>query len=100
MSPSCEGSLRTETSPWISGTRSARAMYRKLLAARASIGPSTHSTPEIAKNETTAPGGGKINMDAMVTDADLIGLDGVQEAFEALVKPTTQLQMVVEPWSD
>ena len=40
----------------------------------------------------------RINMDAMVTDAGFIGLDGIQEAFDALVKPTTQLQMVVEPW--
>ena len=43
--------------------------------------------------------GGKINMDIMVTDAGVIGLDGIQGAFEALVSPTTQLQLVVEPWS-
>ena len=41
----------------------------------------------------------RINLDAMVTDAGFIGLDGIQDAFDALVKPTTQLQMVVEPWA-
>ena len=43
---------------------------------------------------------GKIDMDAMVTDAGFIGLDGVQEAFESLIKPTTQLQMVIDPWAN
>ena len=35
----------------------------------------------------------------MVTDAGVIGLDDIQGAFEALISPTTQLQMVVEPWA-
>ena len=39
----------------------------------------------------------KINMAAMVTDTGVIGLDDIQGAFEALISPTTQLQMVVEP---
>ena len=39
---------------------------------------------------------GKIAIEPMVSKAGFIPLDDIQEAFEALVKPTTQLQMVLE----
>ena len=40
---------------------------------------------------------GKIDMRAMITDSSFIKLEQVQEAFEALVKPSSQLQMIIEP---
>lgn len=39
---------------------------------------------------------GKIVIEPMVSKAGFIPLEDIQQAFEALVKPTTQLQMVVE----
>ncbi len=41
----------------------------------------------------------KIDVSVMATDAGTIGLEGIQETFEALIKPTTQIQMVVDPWA-
>ena len=38
---------------------------------------------------------GKVNLDPLMSDADIIELEGVQNAFEALCKPSTQVQMVV-----
>ena len=40
---------------------------------------------------------GKITVEPMLSEADFIPLDAIQQAFEALIKPTTQLQMVVKP---
>ncbi len=40
---------------------------------------------------------GKITVEPMLREADFIPLDGIQQAFEALAKPTNQLQMVVKP---
>ena len=40
---------------------------------------------------------GKIDMQPMITDSSFIKLEHVQEAFEALVKPSSQLQMIIEP---
>ena len=40
---------------------------------------------------------GKIDMEPLLNEAGYLPLDGIQEAFEALVKPSTQLQMVVKP---
>lgn len=40
---------------------------------------------------------GKIDMGPMITDSSFIKLEQVQEAFEALVKPSSQLQMIIEP---
>jgi hypothetical protein len=34
----------------------------------------------------------------MVNQASFVAMDDIQQAFEALVVPTTQLQMVVNPW--
>jgi (R,R)-butanediol dehydrogenase/meso-butanediol dehydrogenase/diacetyl reductase len=40
---------------------------------------------------------GKITVEPMLNETDFIPLDAIQEAFESLIKPTTQLQMVVKP---
>ena len=40
---------------------------------------------------------GKVRMEPLLSEAGFIPLDAIQGAFEALVKPTTQLQMVVKP---
>ena len=40
---------------------------------------------------------GKVNMDPLLSEAGFIPLEGIQEAFESPIKPTTQLQMVVKP---
>ena len=40
---------------------------------------------------------GKVRMEPLLSEASFVPLDGVQGAFEALFKPTTQLQMVVRP---
>ena len=39
---------------------------------------------------------GKVNMAPLLSEAGFIPIDGIQNAFESLVKPTTQLQMVVK----
>jgi (R,R)-butanediol dehydrogenase/meso-butanediol dehydrogenase/diacetyl reductase len=39
---------------------------------------------------------GKVDMAPLLSDAGFIPLEGIQEAFESLVKPTTQLQIVVK----
>ena len=38
----------------------------------------------------------KVDMAPLLSDAGFIPLEGIQEAFESLVKPTTQLQLVVK----
>ena len=40
---------------------------------------------------------GKVTMGPLLSEASFIPLSDIQSAFEALVKPTTQLQMVVKP---
>ena len=40
---------------------------------------------------------GKVNIRPMVNDASFIPLGDIQQAFEALIRPTTQLQMVINP---
>ena len=40
---------------------------------------------------------GKVRLGPMLSEADFIPLDGIQNAFEALVKPSSQVQMVVRP---
>ena len=40
---------------------------------------------------------GKIRMESLLSEASFIPLDDIQQAFEALIKPTIQLQMVVKP---
>ena len=41
-------------------------------------------------------GSGKVDMAPLLSEAGFIPLDGIQEAFESLVKPMNQLQMVVK----
>ena len=38
---------------------------------------------------------GKVSLEYMVLEAEYIPLDDIQQAFEALLKPSTQLQMVI-----
>ena len=40
---------------------------------------------------------GKVQIGPMLSEEQIIPLDGIQEAFDSLMKPTTQLQMVVKP---
>jgi 2-desacetyl-2-hydroxyethyl bacteriochlorophyllide A dehydrogenase len=40
---------------------------------------------------------GKVSMKPMLAETDFLPLDDIQQAFEELCKPTTQLQMVVKP---
>jgi threonine dehydrogenase-like Zn-dependent dehydrogenase len=40
---------------------------------------------------------GKVNMEPLLVETGFIPLQGIQQAFEALTSPTTQLQMVVKP---
>ena len=40
---------------------------------------------------------GKVNVAPMLSEEGFIPLEGIQQAFEELVKPTTQVQMVVRP---
>ena len=42
-------------------------------------------------------GSGKVRMEPLLSEAGFIPLDGIQQAFESLTEPTTQLQMVVRP---
>ncbi len=40
---------------------------------------------------------GKVTVEPLLSEASYIPLEGIQEAFEALTSPSTQLQMVVKP---
>ena len=40
---------------------------------------------------------GRIEIDHMVSNADVIPLDGIQRAFEDLVNPSTQVQVLIKP---
>jgi (R,R)-butanediol dehydrogenase/meso-butanediol dehydrogenase/diacetyl reductase len=40
---------------------------------------------------------GEVTVDPLLSEAGFIPLTEIQQAFEALIKPTTQLQMVVKP---
>jgi (R,R)-butanediol dehydrogenase/meso-butanediol dehydrogenase/diacetyl reductase len=40
---------------------------------------------------------GKVNVKPLMSEESYIPLDGIQEAFEALTRPSTQLQMIVKP---
>ena len=42
-------------------------------------------------------GSGKVTVAPMLSEAGFIPLEGIQQAFEDLTKPTTQLQVVVKP---
>ena len=55
------------------------------------------STPEDWRVALELIQSGKVDMNSLLSEASFIPLDGIQQAFEMLVKPTTQLQMVVKP---
>ena len=40
---------------------------------------------------------GKVTPEAMLTDDSVIGLDGIQKAFDGLLKPTSQIKLLVQP---
>ena len=40
---------------------------------------------------------GKVNVAPLLSEESYVPLDGLQDAFESLTKPTTQLQMIVKP---
>jgi (R,R)-butanediol dehydrogenase/meso-butanediol dehydrogenase/diacetyl reductase len=40
---------------------------------------------------------GKLSVAPLLSDASFIPLDGIQEAFDALTKPSTELQVIVRP---
>ena len=40
---------------------------------------------------------GKVTIEPLISEASFIPLEGIQDAFEALTKPSTQLQVVVRP---
>ena len=40
---------------------------------------------------------GKVQMAPMLAGTDFVPLDGIQDAFNALIQPTTQVQLVVQP---
>jgi threonine dehydrogenase-like Zn-dependent dehydrogenase len=42
-------------------------------------------------------GSGKVSMDPLLSESSFIPLEGIEKAFAALMKPTTQLQVVVRP---
>ena len=39
---------------------------------------------------------GRVSVDHMLTSTNFVPLEGIQDAFEALCKPTNELQMVVQ----
>ncbi len=54
------------------------------------------SSPEDWRIALELIGSGKVDMEPLLSEAGFIPLEGIQGAFESLVKPTTQLQMVVK----
>ena len=55
------------------------------------------SVPEDWRTSLELVRSGGVRMGPMLTEAGFIPIDEIQQAFEALIKPTTQLQMVVKP---
>ena len=53
-------------------------------------------TPEDWRVALELIGSGKVRIDPLLSEADFIPLEEIQQAFDALVKPSTQLQMVVK----
>ena len=65
-------------------------------AREVSLQTSFASTPEDWRVALELIKSGKVTMDPLLSDADFIEMEDIQRAFEALIKPTTQLQMVVK----
>lgn len=55
------------------------------------------STPEDWRISLQLIKSGKVRMDAMVSEASFVPLQGIQQAFEELIKPSNQVQVVVKP---
>ena len=55
------------------------------------------TTPEDWRTALELIRSGKVNMGPLLSEAGFIPLEGIQEAFESLTRPTTQVQMVVAP---
>ena len=53
--------------------------------------------PEDWKTSLELISAGKVDMAPLLSESNFLPLDDIQNAFEALVKPSTQLQMVVKP---
>ncbi|MCH8063079.1 MAG: zinc-binding dehydrogenase [Chloroflexi bacterium] len=53
--------------------------------------------PEDWKTSLELISAGKVDMAPLLSESNFLPLDDIQNAFEALVKPSTQLQMVVTP---
>jgi len=54
------------------------------------------SLPEEWKISLNLLAEGKISASSIMTDTSTIGLDEIQETFEALMSPTTQLQTIIK----
>ena len=54
------------------------------------------SLPEEWKISLNLLAEGKISASSLMTDTSMIGLDEIQETFEALMSPTTQLQTIIK----
>lgn len=54
------------------------------------------SDPEDWRIALALLAGGQISGDALMSDASVIGLDDIQDAFEGLTKPSSQLQVVIK----
>ena len=55
------------------------------------------SRPENWQTSLNLIQSGKVNMAPMLSEAGFIPIEAIQGAFEELIKPTTQLQVVVKP---
>ena len=67
------------------------------IAREISLQTSFGATPDDFRITLDLIRSGKIAVDPMLSEASFVPIEEIQEAFEALVKPTTQLQMVVKP---
>ena len=78
--------------PWVSiPLRPADWMAREV-DFRTSFG----SEPEDWRIALTLLASGQISGDVLMSDASVIGLDDIQDAFEGLMKPSSQLQVVIK----
>ena len=55
------------------------------------------SRPDDWKRSLELMAAGKVTVGPLLSESSYIPLEGIQDAFEALTSPSTQLQMVVKP---
>jgi len=55
------------------------------------------SRPEDWQDSLELIRSGRVRMEPLLSETGFIPLEGIQQAFEGLIKPTTQLQVVVKP---